>query len=81
MDDRPSDAYLRGRRAFRQGVPSSANPYGSRDDLALLWDVGWQDTQTLDELSQNIQSPSTRVEIEDDPDLKEELWNLINGQS
>ena len=61
MGDRSKDAYLRGRRDFRQGVPSTANPYGDGDDLALFWDVGWQDAQTLDELYQMIQSQSRKV--------------------
>jgi hypothetical protein len=81
MTDRPSEAYHRGRRAFQQGIPASENPYGSREDLALLWDVGWQDTQTLDEVSQYIDSRSCKVQIELDPDLREELWNLIKSQS
>jgi hypothetical protein len=81
MTDRPTDAFLRGRRARRQGIPDSENPYGSREDLALLWDVGWQDTQTLDEVSQYIDSRSCKVQIELYPDLREELWNLIKSQS
>jgi hypothetical protein len=81
MTDRPSDAYHRGRRAFRQGIPASENPYGSRDDLALPWDVGWQDTQSLDELYEYIDSPSYKVQIELDPDLREALLDLIKSQS
>jgi|SRR5450631_4585086 hypothetical protein len=67
-------------KGLRAWVPRK-NPYGSRKDLALLWHVGWQNTQTLDELSQSIHSRSNKVQIELDPDLKEELSNLIKNQS
>jgi hypothetical protein len=81
MTDRPSEAYHRGRRAFQEGIPASENPYGSREDLALLWDIGWQDTQSLGELYEYIDSPSYKVQIEVDPDLREALLDLIKSQS
>src|SRR5262249_32331484 len=52
MADRLSDAYRRGQHACRQGIRSSENPYGCSDERALAWDIGWQDAQALDELSQ-----------------------------
>ena len=81
MADRPSEAYHRGRRAFQQGIPASENPYGSRDDLALLWDIGWKDTQSFDELYKYIDSPLYKVQIELDPDLREALLDLMKSQS
>ena len=80
MADRPSDAYRRGRHACQQGIRASENPYGSSDDLALAWDIGWQDAQTLDELSEYINSRPYKSQIELDSELSEELWNSIKSQ-
>ena len=80
MADRPSDAYRRGRRACQQGIRASENPYGCSDDLALAWDMGWQDAQILDELSEYINSKPYNSQIELDSELSEELWNLIKSQ-
>ena len=80
MADRPSDAYLRGQRACQQGIPASENPYVSSEDLAQAWNSGWQYAQTFDELSKYIHARRRKSRLELDPDLREELWNLIKSQ-
>jgi hypothetical protein len=80
MADRLSDACRRGRRAYRQGIRASENPYGCSDDLALAWEMGWQCEQDFDELSGYINSKSYKPLIEPDSEASEELWNLIKSQ-
>ncbi len=80
MADRLSDAFCRGRRAWRQGILRSENLYGCSDELALAWDTGWQSAQALDEWSAHINSKSYELLIERDSEASEELWDLINKQ-
>jgi hypothetical protein len=74
------DAYRRGRRAYREGICASQNPYGCRDERALAWDMGWQSAQALDEFSGYINSKSYKPLIELDSEAGEELWKLIKSQ-
>jgi hypothetical protein len=80
MADRLSDAFCRGRRAWRQGIGEYENPYGSNDERAMAWDLGWQSAQTNDELSEYVNSGRCRPQIELDSEASEELWDLINKQ-
>ena len=80
MADGLSEACRRGRRAYRQGIRASQNPYGCDDDRALAWDLGWQSAQTLDELSGYINSKPYELQLELDSESSEELWNLIKSQ-
>lgn len=75
MADRPTDACLRGRRAYEQGSSASENPYVSSEELAMAWDHGWQAAQTLDEFSAHVRQHKSR--FAPDPELREELWRWI----
>jgi hypothetical protein len=64
LADRLSDAFCRVRRAWRQGILRSENPYGCGDKRALAWDLGWQSGQANDELSEYVNSKSYELPIE-----------------
>jgi hypothetical protein len=80
MADGLSEACRRGRRAYRQGILASQNPYGCSDERALVWDLGWQSAQALDELLGYINSKPCELQMELDSESSEELWNLIKSQ-
>jgi hypothetical protein len=80
MADQLSDACRRGRRAYRQGILASQNPYACSDERALAWDMGWQSAQALDEFSASVNSRAYDLQIELDSDSSEELWDWIKRQ-
>jgi hypothetical protein len=80
MSDRLSDAIRRGRRAYRQGIRASQNPYGCSDERALAWDLGWQSAQDLDEFSESLNSKAYEPQVELDSKSSEEHWDLIKRQ-
>lgn len=75
MPDRPTEAYVRGHRAFLQGIPFSNNPYVSSEYLAMAWDYGWQVAEAHEELFSHLcrKPPQYQVDLE----LREELWYWI----
>jgi hypothetical protein len=80
MADRLSDACRRGRRAYRQGILASQNPYACSDERALAWDMGWQCEQDLDEFSESLNSKAYQPQVELDAESSDELLGWIKKQ-